>query len=126
MTAWRWIAAGAVSGLLSVAIGAFGAHALDLSGKFADNYDTGVQYQMFHAVGMMLAGIAASRAGRPGLLRWAAALFALGTVLFSGSLYLYSITEISAFGAIAPLGGTSFIAGWALFAWGCRPPGGKA
>lgn len=123
MALWRWIAAGAVSALLSVAIGAFGAHALELPDRFADTYDTGVQYQMFHALGMIAAGILSAHVPRTRPLAWAAALFAAGTVLFSGSLYLYSITEISAFGMIAPFGGASFLAGWALFAWGCRPDG---
>jgi len=121
----KWIAAGAVSALLGVAIGAFGAHALELPERYAGTYDTGVEYHLIHALGMIAASLAAAHVRRPRLAGWAAALFAVGTVLFSGSLYALSITEISAFGAVAPIGGASFLAGWALLAWSCLAGGGK-
>ncbi len=111
-----WVAAGAISAFLSVAIGAFGAHGLKLSDHYAAIYDTGVQYHMLHAVGMLLVGLLADKLGSPRRLAWAGRAFVLGTVLFSGSLYVLSVTEISWLGAIAPLGGLSFLAGWALLA----------
>ena len=109
-----WVAAGAVSAFLSVAIGAFGAHGLQLSDHYAAIYDTGVLYHMLHAVGMLIVGLLADRLGGTGLLAWAGRSFVLGTLLFSGSLYVLSVTEISWLGAIAPLGGLAFLAGWAL------------
>lgn len=112
----RWVVAGAVSALLSVAIGAFGAHALDLPADRAATYDTAVQYHMFHAVGMIAAGFLRAWRGSSRRTSWAAGLFLAGTFLFSGSLYVYAIADMSWLGAIAPLGGASFLAGWALFA----------
>lgn len=115
MLSRNWVAAGAVSALLSVAIGAFGAHGLEL-GDYASTYDTGVQYHMLHAVAMLVVGLIGDRLGKPGFLSWAGRLFLVGTVLFSGSLYVLSITGITWLGAITPLGGLGFLAGWALLA----------
>ncbi len=109
-----WIAAGAASAFLSVAIGAFGAHGLQLSEHYAAIYDTGVQYHMLHAVGMLIVGLLGDRLGNPRRLSRAGWAFVLGTILFSGSLYVLSITEISWLGAITPLGGLAFLTGWAL------------
>lgn len=111
----NWIAWGSISALLCVAIGAFGAHALEL-GERAATYDTGVQYHMLHAMGMLAVGLAGDRLGRPAFSRWAGRLFAVGTVLFSGSLYILSITGMTWLGAITPLGGLAFLAGWGLLA----------
>jgi len=117
LLARTWVTAGAVSAFLSVAIGAFGAHGLQLTERFADIYDTGVQYHMLHAVGMLLVGLLGDSLGRPKLLSWAGRAFAAGTALFSGSLYILSITEITWLGAITPLGGLAFLAGWASLAF---------
>lgn len=111
-----WMTYGAISAFLSVAIGAFGAHGLQLDGYYEDIYNTGVQYHMLHAAGMLIIGAAGDRLGRPSLTAWAGWLFVIGTVLFSGSLYALSITEISILGAITPLGGVAFLIGWALLA----------
>jgi len=111
-----WIATGAISALICVAVGAFGAHALQLTERWADIYDTGVQYQMFHTIGMLIVGLAGDRLARPGAARWAGRLFVAGIVLFSGSLYALSVTETTWLGAITPLGGLAFLAGWALLA----------
>ncbi|TLS51091.1 DUF423 domain-containing protein [Paenibacillus antri] len=113
MVTRTWVAAGAVSAFLSVAIGAFGAHGLQLEDYYADIYDTGVQYHMLHAVGMLLVGLLGGSLRRPKLLSWAGWAFVLGTALFSGSLYALSVTEISWLGAITPLGGVAFLTGWA-------------
>ncbi|HZG58482.1 DUF423 domain-containing protein [Paenibacillus sp.] len=115
-----WVAAGAVSAFLSVAVGAFGAHGLQLEAPYADTYDTAVQYHMLHAIGMLAVGLAGASLERPSLLKWAGWAFAAGTLLFSGSLYLYSVTELSWLGAITPLGGLAFLAGWASFAAAAR------
>ena len=112
----KWIGAGAISALLSVAIGAFGAHALDL-GERASTYDTGVQYHMLHAVALLAVGLIGDKLGRGSALSWAGWLFVAGTVLFAGSLYALSITGITRLGAITPLGGVCFLAGWAVMAW---------
>lgn len=112
----NWIAAGAVNAFLCVAIGAFGAHALQLTERLAATYDTGVQYQMFHTIGLLTVGLMGERFGDPKLLHWAGWLFAAGIVLFSGSLYLLAVTGISMLGAITPLGGFCFLGGWALVA----------
>ncbi|MCI3925185.1 DUF423 domain-containing protein [Paenibacillus sp. TRM 82003] len=121
----HWIAWGAISSFLCVAIGAFGAHALDL-GEWAATYDTGVQYHMLHAVGMMIVGVAGDRLGRPAFTRWAGRLFAIGTVLFAGSLYVLSVTGVTWLGAITPLGGLAFLIGWALLALSAASAGQRS
>jgi len=108
-----FLAIGAGSAFLSVAAGAFGAHALrtrltpDLLGVF----ETAARYHMYHAFGLIAAAWVCGRA--PGaaasLAGW---MFVLGTVLFSGSLYALALTGIRFLGAITPLGGIAFLAGW--------------
>lgn len=112
----NWIAAGAVSAFLCVAIGAFGAHGLNLPERFAATYDTGVQYHMFHTIALLAVGILGDRLGSPKLLQWAGRLFVVGIVLFSGSLYVLAVTQVTALGAITPFGGFCFLAGWMLIA----------
>lgn len=114
-----WIAVAAVFGAIAVALGAFGAHALrdSLGPARLATFNTGVQYQFYHT-------IALAAVGGIGFVHqsvfWPAAawLFAIGIVLFSGSLYGLAITERRAFGPITPLGGLCFLAGWVLFAIG--------
>jgi uncharacterized membrane protein YgdD (TMEM256/DUF423 family) len=104
----------AFSGMLSVAIGAFGAHALRarLDDYALRVFETGVQYQFYHALGLF--GVALLLLRFPGntLLQSSAWLFVLGSVLFSGSLYLLAISGVRWLGAVTPLGGLAFIAGW--------------
>ena len=109
---------GSVFALVGVAAGAFGAHALrgvvapDLTAVF----ETGVRYQLVHALALLAAAGAAAR--WPGRAPTAAgALFVVGIVLFSGSLYLLALTGARMLGAVAPFGGVAFIAGWACLAW---------
>ena len=103
---------------LAVAGGAFGAHMLKstLDAPMLATFETGVRYQMYHALALcVLAGIA-ERNQRPrlALVGW---LFTIGVVLFSGSLYLLSLTGIRWIGALTPLGVAAFITGWVLLAW---------
>lgn len=113
----QFIAIGAVLGFLSVALGAFGAHALrdKLSADMLSVYDKGVVYQMYHALGLLAVGILGHLAvGHQQLLTVAGWLFFIGVVLFSGSLYILSLSGKRTFGAITPLGGLCFLGGWAL------------
>lgn len=115
----KWLSVGAFSALLAVALGAFGAHGLRdrLAPEMLAIYQTGVQYHFYHAVGIALAGLAADRLP---VARRTAILFVVGTVLFSGSLYLLTITGIKKLGMITPLGGVCFLAGWGLLALSAR------
>ncbi|MFD1773213.1 DUF423 domain-containing protein [Paenibacillus rhizophilus] len=109
---------GALLAMLAVAVGAFGAHILkaSLDERALAVYETGVQYHMIHALGLLIVGLAAGQWGESGRLRWSGGLLLAGIVLFSGSLYALSISGIKVLGAITPLGGVCFIAGWLLFA----------
>jgi uncharacterized membrane protein YgdD (TMEM256/DUF423 family) len=112
-----FLAAAAISAAISVAAGAFGAHALKarLSPDLLAVFETGARYEMYHAIGLGLAAWAASRfAGAPAA--WAGGLFLAGTVLFSGSLYALALTGIRGLGAVTPFGGVAFIAGWIALA----------
>lgn len=113
-----FFALGAVSALLAVGLGAFGAHALRtrLDDYARGVFDTAVQYHFYHSLALLAVGLLA--AGQPGntLLRSSGWLFLLGVCLFSGSLYLLSISGVRWLGAITPLGGLCFIAGWACLA----------
>jgi uncharacterized membrane protein YgdD (TMEM256/DUF423 family) len=104
-----------VAGFLSVALGAFGAHAIrkKVSPEHLAVFQTGVQYQMIHALALMGTGLLSNWSGSL-LLPIAGWCFVAGIVLFSGSLYLLSITGNRAFGPITPLGGLCLLAGWAL------------
>ena len=104
---------GASSALLSVAAGAFGAHALRtrLSPEDLAIFETAARYQMYHALGLVAVAWAVSR-WPGGVAHWAGWLFVIGTVLFSGSLYALALTGARWLGAITPLGGVAFLAGW--------------
>ena len=109
-----WLVLAAVSGFASVALGAFGAHALkdslDEYGKSV--YETAVLYQMFHSSALLTVGILQNLSRRISLAP-AGWLFCAGIVLFSGTLYLLAITGARWLGAITPFGGVSFLLGWA-------------
>ena len=109
---------GALSALLAVAAGAFGAHALRerLAPDMLAVFETGARYQMYHALGLLAVAWAVARwpGSAAGLAGW---LFLAGTLLFSGSLYLLTLTGQRWLGAITPLGGLAFILGWAALAW---------
>ncbi len=120
----KYIAVGAVAALLAVAIGAFGAHMLEdrLTAHELDIYRTGVQYHMFHALGILLIAALGDRLPSRKAALWAARLLLLGILLFSGSLYVLAVSGVTALGAITPLGGVAFIAGWLCLAFASRTP----
>lgn len=109
---------GASAGLLAVTLGAFAVHGLEkrLDEKALAWIETGVRYQMWHALALLgAAGLMAAKPG-PGLAV-AAIAWAAGIVLFSGALYALAFTGSRAFAHIAPLGGTGFLVGWAAVIW---------
>jgi uncharacterized membrane protein YgdD (TMEM256/DUF423 family) len=116
-----FLAFGAWSAFLAVAAGAFGAHALRarLTPDLLAVFETGARYQMYHALGLIAVAWVVSRGGG-GLPVWAGWLFVAGTVLFSGSLYLLALSGVRWLGAITPLGGAAFLAGWICLALGAR------
>lgn len=108
---------GAVLGFLAVALGAFGAHALsDILEKngYADIWETGVHYQMFHAIVIVVIGALMSKnvIGNVKSLRVAGTAMLIGVILFAGSLYALALTKITILGAITPIGGVSMLIGW--------------
>lgn len=109
---------GALSGGLAVALGAFGAHGLKsrLDSARLENYETAARYQMFHALALLAAFFAAHQWPASALPTLAGWLFVAGTLLFSGSLYLLVFTDNRRWGAVTPLGGLAFIAGWICLA----------
>jgi uncharacterized membrane protein YgdD (TMEM256/DUF423 family) len=108
------IALGAINGGIAVAAGAFGAHGLKerISQHSLEIFETAVRYQMFHALAMILCAVIATSGART-----AGWLFQAGILVFSGSLYLLALTETKWLGAITPVGGLAFLAGWAALAW---------
>jgi len=109
---------GAISAFIGVAAGAFGAHGLEdrLNADMLSVFEIGVRYQMYHAFGLLAAAWAYSKWPSK-LVSTGGWLFVIGTVLFSGSLYLLSITGLKWFGAVTPFGGVAFLAGWICLAW---------
>jgi uncharacterized membrane protein YgdD (TMEM256/DUF423 family) len=118
----KYIKLGAITAMLSVVLGAFGAHMLEerISADALDVYQTGVQYHMFHAAGILLIALFMDRASSPKIAVWAARLLLIGIVLFSGSLYALALSDVKVLGAITPLGGVAFIAGWICLALAAR------
>lgn len=110
---------GSINMFLSVALGAFGAHGLKsrISEEMLSIYQTGVQYHMIHALGLILVAIVSSKLPASSWVNGAGWLLMLGIVLFSGSLYVLSITGIKVLGAITPLGGVAFLLGWLFLAF---------
>jgi uncharacterized membrane protein YgdD (TMEM256/DUF423 family) len=111
------IAAAGISGFLAVAAGAFGAHALkdSLSPDLARIYETAVLYHLIHSVAL-LGIVPLARAGLP-LAGPAGIAFAIGIVVFSGSLYALALTGARGLGAITPIGGVAFLAAWGMLVW---------
>ena len=108
-----FFALGSGLGLLGVAFGAFGAHALKstLSPEMLETFEVGVRYQMYHSLGLLAAAWAASQWQNP-LTTASGWCFFAGILIFSGSLYILSLTGIRWLGAITPIGGLAFIVGW--------------
>jgi uncharacterized membrane protein YgdD (TMEM256/DUF423 family) len=113
-----WFITGSLIAGLGVAAGAFGAHALKqrLSPEFLQVFETGVRYQMYHAFGLLVVAVAMDRWPN-NALQIAGWLFLAGIILFSGSLYALCLSGIRVLGAITPIGGLCFLAGWAFLAF---------
>lgn len=111
-----FIILGAINAFLSVALGAFGAHALKamVEPYYLGIWETGVQYQMYHALGLLVIGVLAGKLKSSSLLSTSGWLMLTGIVLFSGSLYVLTLTKISILGAITPIGGVAFLTAWIL------------
>jgi uncharacterized membrane protein YgdD (TMEM256/DUF423 family) len=118
-----FFALGAVSGFISVAAGAFGAHALRsrLTPEYLGVFETAARYQMYHALALLAVAGAITR-GAGSTAQWAGWLFVIATVLFSGSLYGLALTGTRWLGAITPLGGVAFLAGWLCIALSWKAP----
>ena len=116
-----WLALAALDGFMAVAAGAFGAHGAS-DPQVREWLRTGAQYQMTHAVAALACGpllrAGAVQAG------WAGRLFAVGALVFGGSLYLLAVTGVRTWGAVTPLGGLLLLAGWAALAWAVLRPSG--
>ncbi len=115
-----FFALGAISAGIAVGTGAFGAHGLKarVTPEMVAVFDTGARYQMYHALALIAAGWAAARWPGSTAVTWAGWLFVAGTVVFSGSLYALVLTGVKALGAVTPVGGLLFLAGWGALAWG--------
>ena len=132
-----WLPIGAILGGLAVAAGAFAAHGLDkafaekyrdappkivvgrempASWKYLQDFKTGAEYQMYHALAILAVGLA-MRGSRSRLLDLSGWSFLLGIVLFSGSLYVLAVTGQTRWGMVTPFGGLLFLVGWATLAW---------
>jgi uncharacterized membrane protein YgdD (TMEM256/DUF423 family) len=109
---------GAFSALIGVGMGAFGAHGLRnvISPEMLAVYQTGVNYQMWHALGLIGIALLRRHEAESKLLNWAGWLMLIGIVLFSGSLYLLAIMDVKQLGMITPFGGVSFLIAWLLLA----------
>ena len=116
--AWTLFALAAVSGAIAVAMGAFGAHALEgaVAPARLETWRTGAAYALGHAAPALIASALAAWTGARSA-HAAAILFLLGSALFSGSLYALVLLDLPVLGAVAPLGGAAFIAGWGTLAW---------
>lgn len=114
----RFLGLGTVFAGSAVAAGAFGAHALKetLDAQMLQVFDTATRYQMYHAFGLCIVSWAIDRYPEQRLEQtgW---FFTIGILLFSGSLYVVSLAEIRWMGAVTPIGGLAFVAGWVLFGW---------
>jgi len=112
-----FLLAGAVAAFVAVGFGAFGAHGLRgrLTPDMLAVFETGVRYHMYHALALLLTAALVPRIEGKAIVA-AGWLFVAGIVLFSGSLYLLAVTGVTVLGAITPIGGVAFLAGWALLA----------
>lgn len=111
-----FLALGSLGMFLAVAAGAFGAHAFKktLDPELLAVYQTAVHYHVYHALGLLVVGLLALHVPLTAPLRWAGWLLVVGLVLFSGSLYMLSLTGMRGLGIITPFGGAAFLAAWLL------------
>ncbi|MCP8617382.1 DUF423 domain-containing protein [Salirhabdus salicampi] len=106
---------GAINGFLTVALGAFGAHGLEgkVSEKMLNIWEKAVQYQMFHTIGLFIVAFLVDRFSST-TISGAGWFFLVGIVLFSGSLYIYTVTNVKVLAMITPIGGVAFLIGWVM------------
>lgn len=109
---------GCACALVAVAAGAFGAHALEnrLSPERVATWETGARYHFYHSIGLLVVGLLGLHVGDAARLRWAGWSMFAGILLFSGSLYVLSLSGLSYLGAVTPFGGVAFLLGWLLLA----------
>ena len=124
MMVYRILSLGAIMALIAVAAGAFGAHGLRpmLSEKMMAVFETGVRYHLVHALAMLVAGLSAQAFSHPVFVKagWS---FLVGILIFSGSLYTMTLTDIRTLGILTPIGGLAFLIGWGLLVRGYwKPP----
>jgi len=119
MTIRIFLVLGALLAGLAVALGAFGAHGLEsrVSPERIDTFNTGVQYQMYHALALLITGGLLAAGAPASAVFWAGVSFCVGILFFSGSLYVLVLTDTPVLGAVAPIGGVAFMVGWGLLAW---------
>lgn len=112
----KYFTIGAIGVALAIALGAFGAHGLKdmVSERMLQNFETGVRYQMYSSLGIMLIALASTIVVGEKKLSLGALLIAIGTCIFSGSLYIMTLTGATILGAITPIGGVLMIAGWVV------------
>ena len=112
----RFLFLGAAAALIGVGMGAFGAHGLKtiLTPEMLTVYKTGVSYQMWHALGLVLIAVLSGQSAKSGLLNWAGWMMFAGIILFSGSLYFLAILNVKWLGIITPFGGSAFLIAWLL------------
>jgi uncharacterized membrane protein YgdD (TMEM256/DUF423 family) len=115
-----WISIGAFSAAVAVTLGAFGAHGLkgQLTAAALETFQTGVSYQFYHSLGLILIGVIVPANKPSAMLSAAGWLMLAGILLFSGSLYLLSTTGIRSIGIVTPFGGLSLIVAWLMLAFG--------
>ncbi|MBV1882136.1 MAG: DUF423 domain-containing protein [Pseudomonadales bacterium] len=115
MASWV-VFVGALSGFFSVLLGAFAAHGLKqrLTEKALSTFQTGVDYQMYHSLGLVLLGLLMFQWPERVLLKWSSLSMMMGMLLFSGSLYVLAISGISRLGIVTPFGGLLFLIAWFL------------
>ena len=106
---------GAVFGFIALGAGPLGAHHLHLAGDMSEAFETGVRYQLIHAVALVAIAVAFERGGS-GILALAGWLFVAGQVLFPFGLYVFAATENHSWALVTPVGGACYLAGWALLA----------
>jgi uncharacterized membrane protein YgdD (TMEM256/DUF423 family) len=116
-TAKLFLILGGINAALVVMLGAFGAHGLKakLTAEMLAVYQTGVHYHLFHALGLLAVGLVATQIADSVWLKWSGWLMLAGIILFSGSLYVLSVSGMRWLGMVTPFGGAAFIAAWIVF-----------
>jgi uncharacterized membrane protein YgdD (TMEM256/DUF423 family) len=116
-TAKLFLILGGINATLVVILGAFGAHGLKakLTAEMLAVYQTGVHYHLFHALGLLAVGLVATQIADSVWLKWSGWLMLLGIILFSGSLYVLSVSGLRWLGMVTPFGGVAFISAWIVF-----------